>query len=97
MGEARTEQHIEFIIAQQARFSADMDRLESTVETHSTQIAKLTDALLRLADIAEHSDQILALIEHGKETDERLRETDARMNIMIDFLMNQRNGGSNQS
>lgn len=58
----------------------------ANIETREN-VGKLTDALLSLAGIVEkHDGQIATLIEEGIKTDERIRETDARLNTLISVM-----------
>ena len=75
---------MDFIVEQQAKFEVAIAKLETNLaklaeetRANTTNIAKLGDVLLSLANynedrnelIAAHDKQIAALIEHGKETD----------------------------
>lgn len=94
MSEERVQRQIEFIIDQQAKFSASiaaldqrLDRLAESDEKQLEMIGNLADALLSLTNIVEgHGQQFEMVIEqlkglagHGKETDERL-------NTLIDVV-----------
>jgi len=87
MNEEQFQRHVDFIVAQQAKFSTDIVELKKQNEQNTLNIAKLSDLILSLANynqeqdevIAAHDKQIAALIESGKETDRRFRETDERM------------------
>jgi FtsZ-binding cell division protein ZapB len=66
MSSDNIERRIEFIIEQQAKFSTDIEQLKERQTV-------LTDALLSLTHVVErHADQIAALTQQGKATDERL-------------------------
>lgn len=95
MSEDQFQRQIEFIVEQQAKFSAGIARLEENLSEHvrqtGTNFAKVGDMILSLANHSQVQDeQIAALIESNRETDRRLsetdrrlRETDERLNILI--------------
>lgn len=87
MSADNSQHQIDFILQQQAQFASDMvvlndrlARLTDTTEKHSQQIGTLTDALLSLTHIVEQQ------IENGKEQAERGKETDARLDRLIDVV-----------
>jgi hypothetical protein len=61
---------MQFILDQQAQFVADMQQVKEHIHT-------LTDALLSLARITE---------ENAKQTDQRFRETDAKIARVAEHL-----------
>ncbi len=98
MDDEKIERQMAFIIEQQARFSTDMIRLEEqtkmnnesirqnteSIGQNTRHIGNLADALMRLTNIVEKRDQQIAeLIEQNKATGERMKETDARLNVLI--------------
>ncbi|MEK6304539.1 MAG: hypothetical protein AABO41_27950 [Acidobacteriota bacterium] len=95
MGEDQFQRHVEFIVEQQAKFETNIAKLEENHARHEREnremFAKLGDIILSLANynqqqderIAAHDKQIAELIEHGKETDRRTKETDDRINALI--------------
>ncbi|HSO74809.1 MAG TPA: hypothetical protein VLU47_08225 [Blastocatellia bacterium] len=91
MSEDQFQRHVDFIVAQQAKFETNMARLEEDIaelrkenRANTLNIAKLADVVLSLANHVErHDKQIAELIEHGKETDRRSKETDERINALI--------------
>lgn len=91
MNEEQFQRHVDFMLAQQARFDASMARLEKEISENGKQtrentlnIAKLAEVVLSLANHVErHDNQIAELIENGKETDRRTKETDERINALI--------------
>ena len=91
MNEDQFQRHVDFIVAQQAKFETNIARLEQDIAENGKQtrentlnIAKLADVVLSLANHVErHDKQIAELIEHGKETDRRSKETDERINALI--------------
>jgi hypothetical protein len=80
MSEDQFQRHVEFIVEQQAKFETNIARLEEDItelrkenRQNTLNIAKLVDVVLSLANHVErHDEQIAELIEHGKETDERI-------------------------
>jgi chromosome segregation ATPase len=91
MNEDQFQRHVDFIVAQQAKFETNIARLEQDIaengkltKENTLNIAKLADVVLSLANHVErHDKQIAELIEHGKETDRRSKETDERINALI--------------
>jgi chromosome segregation ATPase len=91
MNEDQFQRQVDFIVAQQAKFETNIGRLEQDIAENGKQtkentqnIAKLADVVLSLANHVErHDKQIAELIEHGKETDRRSKETDERINALI--------------
>ena len=87
MNEEQFQRHVDFIVAQQAKFEVGIARLKEELAENGKQtrentrnIAKLGELILSLANHSQSQDeQIAALIEAGKETDRRFRETDERM------------------
>jgi methyl-accepting chemotaxis protein len=87
MNEEQFQRHVDFIVAQQAKFEVGIARLKEELAENGKQtkentrnIAKLGELILSLAKHSQSQDeQIAALIEAGKETDRRFRETDERM------------------
>jgi hypothetical protein len=80
MSSDNIQRQINFMIEQQARFDAQLAKLDARIDklaeenNHaSVNISKLADALLSLTHIVErHDQQIAELIEQNKATDERL-------------------------
>jgi chromosome segregation ATPase len=91
MSEDQFQRHVEFIIEQQAKFETNIARLEEDItelrkenRENTRNIARLADVVLSLANHVErHDNQIAELIENGKETDRRTKETDERINALI--------------
>ena len=95
------ERAIEFLVQQQAQFSADLQA--SRVE-FDQKIAKLTDGVIGLAAIVgqitqkqlETDKSIKELSEQQVETAAQLKETDERLNIFINvverYISERRNG-----
>lgn len=95
MNEEQFQRQVDFILDQQAKFSVDIAKLQQGLAAFQKEsrenFAKLGDIILSLANynqqqderIAAHDRQIAALIEAGKETDARIRETNERLNAVI--------------
>jgi ABC-type transporter Mla subunit MlaD len=94
MSSEHIERQMAFIIEQQAKFTVDMAEMKEQMgaltrraDQATDQIGRLTDALLSLTNIVERHDsqiesnwtQIAALAERGKETD-------ARLNALIEIV-----------
>jgi len=86
MNEEQFQRHVDFIVAQQAKFEVGIARLKEELAENGKQtkentrnIAKLGELILSLANHSQSQDeQIVALIEASKETDRRFKETDER-------------------
>ena len=85
---------MEFIVEQQAKFTTDIQKLFESDDRLRESQATLTAALIRLAEIVEEnhkeSDRRFAdLTESQKVTDEQLRHTDERLNVLINVVEKQ--------
>jgi hypothetical protein len=95
---------MEFIVEQQAKFEADIQKLfESDKQTRLADDrlresqGTLTAALVRLAEIVEDLGEAQKKTDAGlRKTDASLRETDKRLNILVNVvekqLIRRRNG-----
>ena len=84
MSEDQFQRQVDFIVAQQAKFSEDIARLEQQTRENREDLARLVVVTMRLANhVEQHDRQIAALIDAGIETDKRFKETDERMNALI--------------
>jgi hypothetical protein len=87
MNEEQFQHQVDFIVSQQAKFEVAIGKLEENLaelgkqtKENTLNIAKLGEIILSLAHynegqderIAAHDRQIAALIEAGKDTDERI-------------------------
>jgi len=92
---------IEFIVEQQAKFAAD---IEITRELQEADARRLSNGLLSLVDIVgnltrahlETDQSLQRLAEAQAKTDERLRDTDERLRILLNVVERHisGNGGS---
>ncbi|HWP41791.1 MAG TPA: hypothetical protein VNO14_01055 [Blastocatellia bacterium] len=73
MSSDHIQRQMDFILDQQAKFAEDMLKLEQQNKENTANIERLVDVVLSLANTVErHDEQIAALAERGRETDERL-------------------------
>jgi len=84
------EQHALFN-EQHARFNERMIKLEEKTRQNTEDITRLVGAVMNLTlHVEENTRQIAELIEHGKETDNRIadqrEESDARINALIEVV-----------
>lgn len=92
------EKTMQFIVEQQAQFSANFQRMEEAREKDSPRIARLEESFQLLVQLAEShderlvalaeaqlrtSEQIAAINERTAEINERTAETDERLNALI--------------
>ena len=76
-----------FIIEQQARFAEDIARQEKQSRENTTNIAKLADVILSLTNVVQRHDEALDRVDRQiSELAERGKETDARLNALIDVV-----------
>jgi hypothetical protein len=85
------ERNIEFIIEQQAKFSADNERINATLDKHNEAIVGLLQVSRTLIDHANATNaQIAELREEiarmQKANEERSRQTDERLNVLINVV-----------
>ena len=70
------ERAIEFVVKQQAQFTSNLSRVESTLETAVNVLAQVADNQLKMAEAQTRSESKIAdLAEAQKRTDESLAET----------------------
>ena len=85
------EARMNFIIEQQAHFSADIQLLKERqaenarqIESNTDRIRQLVDVCMSLARHGEETDQTIR--ELGKETDQRIRELGEDLRALIDTV-----------
>jgi len=86
-----TERLMAFIIEQQARFEENIARQEKQSRENTVNIAKLADVILSLTNVVQRHDEALdrvdrQIAELAKESAERGKELDARLNALIDVV-----------
>ena len=94
MSSDKIERQMAFIIEQQARFVEDIARQEKQSRENTVNIAKLADVILSLTNVVQRHDdtldrvdrQIEELARESREAVERGKETDARLNALIDVV-----------
>ena len=87
MSSDKIERQMAFIIEQQARFVEDMARQEKQSRENTTNIAKLADVILSLTNVVQRHDETLDRVDRQiAELAERGKETDARLNALIDVV-----------
>ena len=95
-----TQRNINFIVGQQAQFSADLHRLQENFEERwksaDERWARTEDSIRALLAIAElHAQEIGNLAEAQARTDRQMAETDERLNALINFVERRVGGNSN--
>ena len=75
------------IVEQQARFEENIARLEKQSRENTINIAKLTDVVLSLTNVVQRHDETLDRVDRQiAELAERGKETDVRLNTLIDVV-----------
>jgi len=87
----KIERQMAFIIEQQARFEENIARQEKQSRENTVNIAKLADVILSLTNVVQRHDEALdrvdrQIAELAKESAERGKELDARLNALIDVV-----------
>ena len=85
---------MEFIVGQQAKFAADIQKLFESDDRLRESQATLTAAVIRIAEIVEglgesqkaNEERFRQTDQRFRETDERLRHTDERLNVLINVI-----------
>jgi hypothetical protein len=84
----KLEERIEFIVEQQAQFSVDIQLLKERLDDFQTKsnerMTRMENIMVRFYE--DTSTKINALIEAQFRTDERLSETNDRLNVLIDVV-----------
>ena len=94
MNSDKIERQMAFIIEQQARFVEDITRQEKENRENTSNIAKLVDVVLSLANVVQRHDEALDRIDRhigelareSKEAVERGKQMDARINALINVV-----------
>ena len=87
MSSDKIERQMAFIIEQQARFAEDLAKQEKQSIENTANIAKLVDVVLSLANVVQRHDEALDRVDRQiAELAERGKETDARLNALIDVV-----------
>lgn len=87
----RIDRQLEFLASHQAQLSSDLAGLQSVVATHSQQIARQGEQIAKQAEqiaglgsyVQSLADSVLRL---GRVVDERDRQTDAKINALIQVV-----------
>jgi hypothetical protein len=105
MGNDDIERKIEFIVNQQAQFSADIIELKELHVKAEARMTNLENVVLRLVDVVETgfvglTQRMNDLVTSQELLDTRMAElaesqthTDQRLNALIDIVREGRNGG----
>jgi CII-binding regulator of phage lambda lysogenization HflD len=95
-----TQRNMDFIVAQQARFSADIQHLKELHVQADKRFAKTEDTLTRIASATlTLTQRMMELAEAQAQMNSKMTElaasqehTDQRLNALIDIVRNGRNG-----
>src|SRR6266478_1354313 len=80
----KLEERIEFIVEQQAQFTVSIQRLEEAQENADKRMTRLEGIMVRFYE--DTGTKINALIDAELRTDQKLAETDDRLNVFIDVV-----------
>src|SRR5712691_12949571 len=80
----KLEERIEFIVEQQAQFSVSIQQLQEAQANADKRMTRLENIMVRFYE--DTSTKINALIDAQFRTDQRLSETNDRLNVLIDVV-----------
>ena len=83
---------VEFLLSQQAKFEARMQHVEEVLPQHAAGLSELIDLSATLTNTVVDGyrvvfDSITRLSESMKDTDDRMKHTDEKINALIDSQM----------
>jgi hypothetical protein len=81
---SKLEERIEFIVEQQAQFTVSIQRLEEAQANADKRMTRLEGIMVRFYEGT--GSKINALIDAQLRTDQRLAETNDRLNVFIDVV-----------
>src|SRR6185436_9575326 len=80
----KLEKRIEFIVEQQAQFSVSIQQLQGAHANADKRMTRLENIMVRFYE--DSSTKLNALINAQMRTDQRLSETNDRLNVLIDVV-----------
>lgn len=99
--EAATQKKIEFIVEQQAQFSADLGKLTGDLAQLAEDVGKLTGVVGQMQDVLNETQELvkrLTVVTHAgfQKLTEAQATTDERLNVLINtverYISERRNG-----
>lgn len=94
MSADNVERQMAFILEQQAKFTVDLARLDARLENLTRVVETTAASVQELSRVSQThddkihllSDALLSLTNVVEEHEQRFKETDARLNILIDVV-----------